>query len=106
MALTLVRIDIESETSATAVFTDADGAVTTFAFRTDGSGVTHPEEIFAEAYLAVPGPEVPQAHALARLMTGFLEVRAQPLPNGEDLANAWAEVGDELEHDWALQEGQ
>ena len=106
MALTLIRIDIESDSSATAVFTDGDGALTTFTFRADGTGVTHAEEIFAEAYLAVPGPDVAQAHALARLMTGLLEVRAQPLPNGDELATAWAAVGDELEHDWALQEEQ
>ncbi len=106
MALTLIRIDIQSATTATALFRDDDDLETTFSFRCDEHGLTHAEDIFTEAYLAVPGPDVVQARDLTRLMGGLFAVRAAPLPTGEDLAAAWAAVGDELEHDWALQEDQ
>ncbi|MCU1677281.1 MAG: hypothetical protein JWM93_2039 [Frankiales bacterium] len=104
MSLTLLRIELQSEATATAVFHDDDGGEVTFSFRADGHGTPHAEDIFAEAYLAVPGPDVAQAHELNRLIGGLLAVRAAPLPSGEDLATAWAAVGDELEHDWSLQE--
>jgi hypothetical protein len=104
MALTLIRIDVDSPTAATVVFRDDDGAETAFTFRCDEHGQTHAEDVFFEAYLAVPGPDVDQAHDLVRLVAGLFAVRAAPLPSGEDLAAAWADVGDELEHDWALQE--
>ncbi|MDQ1702502.1 MAG: hypothetical protein QOF57_1754 [Frankiaceae bacterium] len=105
MTLTLIRIDL-ADSTATAVFRDDDGHESNFSFRCDEHGQTHAEEIFSEAYLAVPGPDIAQAHELTRLVGGLLAVRAQPLPNGEDLAAAWAAVGDELEHDWALQQEQ
>ena len=106
MALTLVRVDLTSDTTATATFRDDDEAETHFTFSADANDVVHAEEIFAEAYLAVPGPDVAQAHELARLIGSLLGVRHRPLPSGEALATAWAAVGDELEHDWALQEEQ
>lgn len=107
MALTLVRIDLETENNATAVFREDDGAEVPFRFHLDGHDdvtVAHAEESFADAYLAVPGPDVPQAHLLARLMRDLIAIRNQPLPSGEALALAWSKVGDELEHDWASQE--
>jgi hypothetical protein len=104
MALTLLRIDLPGDNDAVAVFSDADGVEVPVRIRLDPAGVAHAEEAFTEAYLSVPGPDVPQAHELLRLVSGLLLVRPSRLPNGDALASAWATVGDELEHDLALRQ--
>lgn len=104
MALTLLRLETPDDRTALAVFADADGSETVFRFRLDGHGdvqIAHAEEAFTDAYLAVPGPDVPQAHEFVRLVTALLQVRARPLPSGEELAREWDAVGEELEQDWS-----
>jgi hypothetical protein len=104
MALTLLRVDLVGDNDAVAVFSDDDGGQTPFHIRVDAAGVAHAEDTFANAYLSVPGPDVPQAHELLRLVGALLLVRRSRLPNGEALASEWAAVGDELEHDLALRQ--
>jgi hypothetical protein len=105
MTLTLSRIELTGDNDALAVFTDSDdGTDASFRIHLDPAGVAHAEDTFAEAYLSVPGPDVPQAHDLLRLVGSLLMIRRSPLPNGDALAGAWAAVGDELEHDLALRQ--
>src|SRR4051794_4911097 len=106
MALTLTRISFPDDTKASVVLTETDGTESAFVFSLDDNDVVHAEQAFTEAYLAVPGPDVPQAHVLTRVIGDLLRARRLRLPSGDELAEAWSAVGDELEHDWSLQDEQ